>query len=193
MIPTPENKTQKRMYARLDESPSGCWLWRNPSRNGYGYIWVTEQRRSQPAHRFSYETFVGAIPAGMQIDHLCRVRNCVNPRHLEAVTGRENILRGVSPPAQNARVTHCRKGHPYDISNTYTSKRGMRYCRACAREKARARGYREVMNPRSECSLGHSLSGLNLYVKPNGQRACVICKRDGLRRWRAARKVEELE
>ncbi|WP_414630996.1 HNH endonuclease signature motif containing protein [Alcanivorax jadensis] len=86
------------------------------------------------AHRFSYETFESPIPEGMQLDHLCRVRNCVNPRHLEPVTNRENVRRGFAArPAQ----THCRSGgHELTEENIYLNPRGHRECRICRREAA---------------------------------------------------------
>ena len=89
-------------------------------------------------HRFVYERLVGKIPEGLQIDHLCRVRHCANPAHMEAVTQRENILRGMSPAAENARKTHCPQGHPYEGENLFTYNQGrFRRCRACDRERGR--------------------------------------------------------
>jgi len=105
----------------------GCWLWTgyiNP--NGYamfGRRW---------AHRVAYEFFVGPIPEGLELDHLCRVPACVNPAHLEAVTHRENMRRA---PATNRTV--CPGGHPYDESNTHITKAGKRHCRACDRDRHR--------------------------------------------------------
>jgi hypothetical protein len=94
---------------------------------------------SQPgAHRAFYEHHVGTIPDGLTIDHLCKVRRCVNPDHLEPVTRGVNVLRGDTITAANVRKTHCPRGHAYDEENTYTSKRGMRHCKACQRNRARA-------------------------------------------------------
>jgi hypothetical protein len=109
--------------------PSGCWFWEGSTHAaGYGCY------GARLAHRLSYEAFIGPIPDGLTLDHLCRNRRCVNPRHLEPVTIAENVLRGESLPARNARKTHCPKGHPYDESNTYISPRtGWRQCRACQR------------------------------------------------------------
>ena len=76
------------------------------------------------------------VPEGMELDHLCRNRACINPNHLEAVTHRENCLRGASPPAHFARQTHCVNGHAFDETNTYLRHdgQGKRKCRTCARE-----------------------------------------------------------
>lgn len=110
-----------------------CWEWmglRQPE--GYGRT----SRLGVPvyAHRFSWTVLVGEIPAGMQLDHLCRNRLCVNPDHLEPVTCRVNVLRGVGPSAQAARRTHCPQGHPYNDANTYWRPDGKsRQCRACWR------------------------------------------------------------
>ena len=110
----------------VPEPNSGCWLWiGNLESKGYGKFYIGG--RPKKAHRISYELAKGPIPAGLEPDHKCRVRCCVNPDHLEAVTHRENMKRGVFP--QSSR-THCPSGHPYDESNTYI-KKGLRSCRAC--------------------------------------------------------------
>jgi hypothetical protein len=118
---------------------TGCWEWTGQLRTaGYGTLYVRGEGFVQ-AHRWMYEQHVGPIPDGMQLDHLCRNRRCVNPAHLEPVTNRENCLRGVSPAAQHAKVTHCPAGHPYEGDNIYVCPRGTRRCRACARQAARER------------------------------------------------------
>ena len=78
-----------------------------------------------------FEIHIGPVPDDKQIDHTCRVRACVNPKHMEPVTQRVNILRGVAPPAENARKTVCSKGHPFSEANTYRNPRGHRICRLC--------------------------------------------------------------
>jgi hypothetical protein len=110
----------KRFWAKVDrQGADGCWLWKGyRGRDGYGRININGTQ--VVAHRWAYEDAIVPIPAGLQIDHLCRVRACVNPGHLEPVTQRENILRGVGYFAINAQKTHCKHGHEFTESNTYT-------------------------------------------------------------------------
>lgn len=114
-----------------------CWLWTGSfqSRRGYGTTRRTGLSQTRLAHRVSYELPHGPIPAGLEIDHLCRVPACVNPAHLEAVTHAENLQR--SPLGRAAR-THCPLNHPYDDENTIR-RNGRRICRECARLSSRAR------------------------------------------------------
>jgi len=128
----------KRFWSKVNKSDT-CWLWTNvPAKNGYGYLGVGGRSgRNIQAHRIAYELAHGPIPDGLHIDHLCRVRNCVNPSHLEAVTNRENGLRGISPAAKHSRATHCPKGHSYSEQNTRRGSRGQRVCRICHSEWAR--------------------------------------------------------
>ncbi len=121
---------------------TGCWTWVGRVNNqGYGSINIMGKAGSPIlVHRFAYELLVGPIPEGMELDHLCRNRRCVNPAHLEVVTRSENCRRGDSGLAwalhQRAK-THCPKGHPYDLFNTYYDRNGGRQCRICRREHAK--------------------------------------------------------
>jgi hypothetical protein len=118
----------------------GCWPWTG-ARNSSGYGVIRIDDKTQQAHRVTYERFVGPIPDGMELDHLCRVRHCVNPAHLEPVTRHENWRRGEAPSAVNARKTHCDSGHEFTPENTYVKPRGGRECRTCMSERRR-RAYR---------------------------------------------------
>ena len=114
-----------------------CWLWRGCiNENGYGSL--NFHHSNILAHRIAYELFIGPIPPGLVIDHLCRNKGCVNPLHLEAVTDRVNILRGEGPAAIEARQTHCIHGHELSGENlriTMFKGRTYRGCMACQRQR----------------------------------------------------------
>lgn len=123
------------------DQKSNCWIWqRCVQGNGYGRMWNGKQVTY--AHRVSYAVFIGPIPGGMDLDHLCRNRRCVNPSHLEPVSRSENLRRGESgrliAAAQRIK-THCPSGHPYSGDNMYLNKEGKRVCRTCGRERWRKR------------------------------------------------------
>lgn len=113
-----------------------CWIWLGAiSGHGYGKF----SRDHLAVHRLSYEFHKGPIPTDHTLDHLCRVRSCVNPNHLEAVTRGENVLRGNGITAENARKTHCKRGHPFAGENLAVRADGERRCRECARITERER------------------------------------------------------
>lgn len=131
----------------IPEPNSGCWLWIGYVDNGgYGRIGIGGKYGAiVNAHRVTWESEHGPIPEGLQIDHLCRVRCCVNPRHLEPVTNRENTLRGLCADVNRTRMlarTHCFRGHAYSEANTYIDTRGNRNCRVCLRARTIARNAR---------------------------------------------------
>lgn len=138
----------ERFWAKVDkDGPNGCWVWTGArDKRNYGLVnrreWDTVL-----AHRISYSLVVGEIPEELTLDHLCRNTSCVNPDHLEPVTQRENVRRGMAPAGINARKTECDYGHPYDDANTWWDKRGNRVCKICNnrrkqewRRRVRARG-----------------------------------------------------
>jgi len=132
----PIQSPELRFWPKVNKSPGlgpngDCWEWQGACVGG-GYGRFRTYRRAVYAHCFAYELLVGAIPEGLQLDHLCRVRRCVNPAHLEPVTPKENVVRGRSA---NREKEHCANGHVFDTANTYRWKGG-RYCRECNKERA---------------------------------------------------------
>jgi hypothetical protein len=135
---------EERFRAKVGiDRVTGCWMWMGPTDGVYGTFHVVGRRNPQKAHRVAYELFVGPIPEGLHIDHLCRVQLCVNPAHLEAVTPAENVRREYAAVLHpNSRKTHCPHGHPYDAANTrIVMRRGRpgRFCRTCHRADANRR------------------------------------------------------
>ena len=122
------------LYIPVTET--GCWIWMG-STNPQGYGRFNPKGVLVQAHRFSYEQSKGPIPDGRPLDHLCRVRLCVNPAHLEAVDHRTNILRGDGPAAKHARKLCCKHGHSLDDARR--TKEGHRVCRMCERGRKRVR------------------------------------------------------
>lgn len=126
----------ERLFSKLQMED--CWLWTGAVNTaGYGFfnIWLKYRGVLLP-HRVMYTLYNGEIGSTRVLDHLCREKRCVNPKHLEAVTNRENIIRGISPPALHARKTHCLKGHEYTPENTALNiGQGYRkrVCKTCAR------------------------------------------------------------
>lgn len=134
----PPRSVKERILSRIVVTESGCWEWQGPrDAKGYGNTFfgsrVDGTRRCARVHRKAYEAWVGPIPAGLTIDHLCCNKACANPAHLEPVTNQENRRR-----AADAQ-THCRHGHPRTPDNIYVDGHGRRRCRTCLRAQRRAR------------------------------------------------------
>lgn len=140
----PKIPPQERFWDKVEKTES-CWNWKAWSdKKGYGYIKIDGEKVA--AYRFAYEWFVGKIPKGLYMDHLCRNTSCVNPEHLEPVTNGENTLRGVGITAINARKTHCKRGHKFTENNTYLNSDKRRVCRQCGKERMRRVRKRAKMN-----------------------------------------------
>lgn len=130
----------ERFWPKVNKTKT-CWLWTGSKNNkGYGQIArgapAPRNKKMVYAHRVSYEMVNGPIPEGLSLDHLCRMPSCVNPAHLEAVTHKENTLRGVGFAAVNARKTHCPKGHPLSGENLCVPRMPWRICKECLRVSA---------------------------------------------------------
>lgn len=132
------NEIRKSLEKRIKKK-DGCWNWHGPlTPQGYGRLW------GRPAHRLSYEAWIGPIGYGLDVDHLCRNRKCVNPEHLEPVTRKVNLSRGVGIKQQKEKAlskTHCSKGHEFTEKNIYIRPSdGARQCRKCRSKASRQYG-----------------------------------------------------
>lgn len=122
------DKVEKRFWSKVEKG-QGCWNWKDyKNYGGYGRFWI--KYKTFQAHRVSYEMVIGSIPVGLQIDHLCRNRMCVNPSHLEPVTQKENLRRGIN---HHRIKTHCIRGHEFTYENIYKRKDGGRSCKLCTK------------------------------------------------------------
>ena len=145
---TMRRSTVERFTAFISKSSSGCWLWNGSLiTGGYGRFYDSDHRAIMRAHRWSYLHSKGAIPKDREINHLCHVRACVNPDHLELVTRSQNNHHGAQFAAHEGRrwrepagwalanllKTGCKWGHAFTEANTYVRKDGSRGCRACRR------------------------------------------------------------
>ncbi|MFJ2961202.1 HNH endonuclease signature motif containing protein [Streptomyces collinus] len=190
-----------RLWSGFTQDENGCWIWnlrRYPT--GYGRFFLGAQ--ATYTHRIMHMIFTGPIAAGMHTDHLCRVRECCNPEHLEIVTPRENILRSpITQAAINASKTHCKRGHPLSGDNLHITEAG-RQCRTCAVTAARERYAAEHGTPLNQdpvdlstppaprrqrgaesCIKGHLLDAANTYTDPKGYRQCRRCRADAVSRY----------
>lgn len=125
----------------LVDPSTKCWNWAGSTNKGYSRF--NNGNKTVDGHRWSYERFRGSIPEGLQVDHLCRNRKCVNPYHMELVTSRENTLRGENQAAKRAAQTHCLRGHEFTPANTSMTKHNQRRCLACHAFRERRRRARQ--------------------------------------------------
>lgn len=149
-----------RFWKRVDRVEGDCWLWTGgQSVNGYGSCldYLAETPRTTYAHRLSWRIHRGEIPEGLQIDHLCRNKLCVNPDHLEPVTQSENLKR------RSAKV-QCKSGHPFTAENTYQTKAGTRCCRTCRRDAAKR--FRDSHEPYHKPAIRKRQGAGWLYLQP---------------------------
>jgi hypothetical protein len=142
-VRTADDRFWAKVNKGLDDDDDDCWLWLGTT-NEAGYGLFCLDNKVVRAHRYAF----GDVENGLVLDHLCRTRNCVNPRHLEPVTIGENVLRGENPPAWNSRKTKCIHGHPLSGDNLYVDPGGRRQCRACRREAAKRDYWRKKESDR---------------------------------------------
>lgn len=124
-------RSREPFWHLVVDNGDGCWLWTGyVNDRGYGIASFVRDGKhaATTAHRRAYNLMVGPVPDGLQLDHLCRVRLCVNPYHMEPVTPAENTRR-----SRHGEMTHCKRGHLFDVANTRVDRRGSRQCRACLR------------------------------------------------------------
>lgn len=133
-----------RFWTKVEKLLGGCWRWNgHVAGHGYGYVNVARGILMR-AHRFAYELENGPIARGLVVDHLCRNRLCVNPAHLEAITNRENVLRGQQPQMVAARSNTCKRGH--SLLDARVTPKG-RTCRVCNRlREAEKRAARKAVS-----------------------------------------------
>ncbi len=136
--PVLQARVMARMVERDTGYPTPCWV-SDRCRTNMGYTKMSADGRLDLTHRVAYRAFRGEIPEGLVLDHLCRVRSCCRPDHLEPVTHRENLVRGETITAREVAQTECLRGHPFSPENTYLRPdRHGRVCRRC-RDEATAR------------------------------------------------------
>lgn len=136
-----------RLWSKVEPQNPGCWIWTGTINSG-GYGVFRTGGQSAPylgAHRVVWQELVGPIPEGLELDHLCKVRHCVNPDHLEPVTPAVNQARSASFSSLNRRKEACRHGHPLSGDNLYVTPKGFRQCRTCRKvAQERHRRKREI-------------------------------------------------
>jgi hypothetical protein len=135
----PRRDILERLMERIRVDGNGCWIYvAGKNSNGYGVIYESGHNGKQRlTHRVTYVRLIGPIPSGLSLDHLCRVRSCCNPAHLEPVPHQVNVNRGNSPSMVSRRTGACVNGHSRNDENTYIDKLGKAHCRRCDRDRKR--------------------------------------------------------
>lgn len=175
------------VVAEASTYPGPCWIWNKAiSTAGYATYWYQDSTMS--GHVVSYTCLVEKVPAGLQLDHLCRIRSCVNPDHLEPVTGRVNTLRGETLPATNAAKTHCLRGHEFTSENTRMARDGRRICRACPREARQALVGEELQAHRAYMQGASKKSRAKRLQDPEKLAKIRLQNKEASRRWRDRRR-----
>lgn len=168
--------TRADFWSHVYVMPNGCWEWRTGTPRvrtsaAYGYVFRDGHRSTVGAHRVTFDLFSGQVPAGMELDHLCRDQACCNPSHVEPVPHKVNILRGESPQAVNARKAECPYGHAYS-EHVYVKRNGHRECNVCRLERAAKRVY--PSRAKTACKSGHDLA-VHGRLNKRGRRDCTAC------------------
>ena len=156
-----DTRLPERFWRKVHAS-RGCWRWTGGLSDGYGLFWW--EGRTVSAHRLLWQTVYGPVPPGLELDHVCRRRDCVRPDHLRAVEHRVNVFAGQHFTAKNARKAACPRGHAY-ATRTHKG-RTQRYCPTCARASMR-RAHRRRQQAARLRALGQTAPGA----------ACPVCER----------------
>lgn len=172
------NKRRNLSKLIIINQETGCWEWQGTIRKGYGR-YKSKDRKNVAAHRYIFEILVKKIKDGMIIDHVCRVRNCVNPDHLREVTPRINALENtISIAAMNTNKTKCQNGHIFNNDNTKYTKAG-RICKKCNKEwykkySEKLKAAKQKPKKKTHCKYGHELTDDNIYIY-NKTKTCKQC------------------
>lgn len=197
-LPVIDDETRERQKERLlrnrrVDPVKGCWIWQLAlTKAGYGQ--TSMLNAPWPAHRLAYFLFVGDFDPSLDIDHLCRVRACCNPAHLEPVPAKVNLLRSTNHVAAQVKATHCPKGHPYSGDNLVIRPSGRRGCRACIdqwkKESIERRAGLPITPRVTHCKRGHEYTEENTRWNPiTGGRQCRTCNIDLARERRRRRRA----
>jgi hypothetical protein len=175
-----------QIWDRIVLIDSGCMQFTGTGLTTHGYASVGYDNKSWEAHRLLWRYLFGPLNKELQLDHLCRNRWCVNIAHLEPVTRRENIIRGISPAGMHFRAIHCPQGHLYTADNTAMTNGGKsRRCKTCHKLKYKRVG--KIL--KQHCKQGHLYDESNTYYRPNGWRDCRECMRQRTRKWRGGKSM----